>query len=145
MDLYSKGGKLRRIYFPESLCMEMLFWLELQGKDSGFIFVNRKGQQITSRGISSQLKVLAVHYHISPDTVYPHSFRHRFAKNFLGKFNDCLLYTSGLHSTIIRTAEVVDCLTTSCLIKCKEVFVINTNGIVEIILIIKMCIRDRAS
>ncbi len=52
MDLYSKGGKLRRIYFPEKLCMEMLSWLEMQGKDSGFIFVNRRGQQITPRGIS---------------------------------------------------------------------------------------------
>ena len=106
MDLYPKGGKLRRIYFPESLCMEMLFWLELQGKDSGFIFVNRKGQQITSRGISSQLKVLAVHYHISPDTVYPHSFRHRFAKNFLGKFNDITLLADLMGHESIETTRI---------------------------------------
>lgn len=82
MDLYSKGGKLRRIYFPEKLCLEMLSWLAREGRDSGFIFVNKKGDQITPRGISSQLKVLAVRYHIPPETVYPHSFRHRFAKNF---------------------------------------------------------------
>ena len=76
MDLYSKGGKLRRIYFPEKLCMEMLSWLEMQGKDSGFIFVNRRGQQITPRGISWQLKVLAKRYRIPVETIYPHSFRH---------------------------------------------------------------------
>lgn len=59
IDLYSKDGKLRRIYLSESLCMEMLSWLEIQGKDSGFIFVNRHGKQITPRGISWQLKTLA--------------------------------------------------------------------------------------
>ena len=91
LDLYSKGGKLRRIYFPEKLCMEMLSWLEMQGKDSGFIFVNRRGQQITPRGISWQLKVLAKRYRIPVETIYPHSFRHRFAKNFLSKFNDISL------------------------------------------------------
>ena len=91
MDLYSKGGKVRRIYFPEKLCGEMLAWLALRGVQTGFIFTNRRGRQITPRGISSQLKVLAKHYRIRPDTVYPHSFRHRFAKNFLTKFNDISL------------------------------------------------------
>ena len=55
MDLYSKGGKLRRIYFPEKLCMEMLSWLEMQGKDSGFIFVNRRGQQTANHSERNQL------------------------------------------------------------------------------------------
>lgn len=106
MDLYSKGGKLRRIYFPEKLCIEMLSWLELQGKDSGFIFVNQKGHQMTPRGISSQLKVLAVRYHIPPETVYPHSFRHRFAKNFLGKFNDITLLADLMGHESIETTRI---------------------------------------
>lgn len=106
MDLYSKGGKLRRIYFPEKLCLEMLSWLELNGRDSGFIFINRKGQQITPRGISSQLKVLAVRYHIPADTVYPHSFRHRFAKNFLAKFNDISLLADLMGHESIETTRI---------------------------------------
>ena len=106
MDLYSKGGKLRRIYLPEKLCLEALSWLELQGRDSGFIFVNRRGQQITPRGISSQLKVLAKRYHIPPETVYPHSFRHRFAKNFLGKFNDISLLADLMGHESIETTRI---------------------------------------
>lgn len=106
MDLYSKGGKLRRIYLPEKLCLEALSWLELQGRDSGFIFVNRKGQQITPRGISGQLKVLAKRYHIPPETVYPHSFRHRFAKNFLGKFNDISLLADLMGHESIETTRI---------------------------------------
>ena len=59
MDLYSKGGKVRRIYFPEKLCGEMLSWLDSRQIQTGFIFTNRRGNPITPRGISSQLKVLA--------------------------------------------------------------------------------------
>ena len=106
MDLYSKGGKLRRIYLPEKLCLEALSWLELQERNSGFIFVNRRGQQITPRGISSQLKVLAKRYHIPPETVYPHSFRHRFAKNFLMKFNDISLLADLMGHESIETTRI---------------------------------------
>ena len=106
MDLYSKGGKLRKIYFPQKLCMEMLSWLELQGKDSGFIFVNRRGKQITPRGISWQLKVRAKRYRIPVETVYPHSFRHRFAKNFLSKFNDISLLADLMGHESIETTRI---------------------------------------
>lgn len=37
---------------------------------------------------SGQLKKLAVRYGINPVVVYPHSFRHRFAKSFLERCND---------------------------------------------------------
>lgn len=106
MDLYSKGGKVRRIYFPEQLCGEMLAWLAQRGIQTGFIFTNRQGHQITPRGISSQLKVLARHYRISPDTVYPHSFRHRFAKNFLAKFNDISLLADLMGHESIETTRI---------------------------------------
>lgn len=106
IDLYSKDGKLRRIYLSESLCMEMLSWLEIQGKDSGFIFVNRHGKQITPRGISWQLKTLARRYKIPEETVYPHSFRHRFAKNFLSKFNDISLLADLMGHESIETTRL---------------------------------------
>lgn len=106
MDLYSKGGKIRHIYLPEKLCGEMLSWLALRGIGTGFIFINRRGRQITPRGISSQLKVLARHYRISPDTVYPHSFRHRFAKNFLTKFNDISLLADLMGHESIETTRI---------------------------------------
>lgn len=106
LDLYSKGGKLRRIYFPERLCLEMLAWLTAQGKESGFIFVNSNGQQISARGIRGQLKTLAKRYRIAPETVYPHSFRHRFAKNFLNKFNDISLLADLMGHESIETTRI---------------------------------------
>ena len=106
MDLYSKGGKVRRIYFPEKLCGEMLSWLDSRQIQTGFIFTNRRGNPNTPRGISSQLKVLAKKYRICPDTVYPHSFRHRFAKNFLTKFNDISLLADLMGHESIETTRI---------------------------------------
>ncbi len=106
MDLYSKGGKVRRIYFPDRLCKEALPWYTSQGKKSGFLFTNKSGKPLTPRWIHSYLKVLAVRYGINPDTVYPHSFRHRFAKNFLKKFNDISLLADLMGHESIETTRI---------------------------------------
>ena len=106
IDLYTKGGKVRRLHFPDALCQEALEWLSAKGQVSGFLFVNRRGNQITARGISSQLKTLAIRCNIPPETVYPHSFRHRFAKNFLEKFNDISLLADLMGHESIETTRI---------------------------------------
>jgi len=106
LDLYSKGGKLRRIYFPKMLQEEALSWLESRCQESGFIFLNQQGHRITTRGISCQLKKLAVRYHIDPAVVYPHSFRHRFAKNFLNECNDIAFLADLMGHESIETTRV---------------------------------------
>lgn len=106
IDLYAKGGKVRRIFFPETLCHEAIEWLNAQSITSGFIFVNHFGKQMTPRGISSQLKVMAGRYGIPPETVYPHSFRHRFAKNFLTRFNDISLLADLMGHESIETTKI---------------------------------------
>ncbi len=81
LDLCSKGGKLRRIYIPCVLQKEALEWLKDINKQSGFLFVNKRGERITSRGIAVQLKALGTRYGLDSAVIYPHSFRHRFAKS----------------------------------------------------------------
>ena len=106
LDLYSKGGKTRRIYIPNSLQEEALIWLRSIGRESGYIFLNNKGNIITTRGISIQLKKMAVKYGIKPDVVYPHSFRHRFAKNFIEKYNDISLLADLMGHDSIETTRI---------------------------------------
>lgn len=48
-----------------------------------FKYQNKSGKPLTPRWINLHLKELAAGYGINPEIVYPHSFRHRFAKNFL--------------------------------------------------------------
>ena len=55
-DLYSKGGKLRRLYIPKKLRDETTIWLAEENRSTGYLFLNRYGDKITVRGISQQLK-----------------------------------------------------------------------------------------
>jgi len=105
-DLYSKGGKLRRIYIPKALQGEALAWLESKNQASGFIFLNKYGERITTRGISGQLKKLAVRYDINPAVVYPHSFRHRFAKSFLERCNEISFLADLMGHESIETTRI---------------------------------------
>lgn len=106
LDLYSKGGKLRRIYIPKSLQEEALSWLTGKQQESGFIFLNKYGNRITTRGISGQLKKLASKYGINPAVVYPHSFRHRFAKSFLERCNDIAFLADLMGHESIETTRI---------------------------------------
>lgn len=106
LDLYSKGGKIRRIYIPKVVQEEALSWLADNQQESGFIFLNKYGNRITTRGISGQLKKLAIRYGIDPIVVYPHSFRHRFAKSFLDKCNDIAFLADLMGHESIETTRI---------------------------------------
>lgn len=105
-DLYTKGGKLRRLYIPKKLKQESLGWLEKTKRTSGYLFLNRFGERISTRGISQQLKNYAERYGMNTRVVYPHSFRHRFAKNFLDKYNDIALLADLMGHESIETTRI---------------------------------------
>lgn len=105
-DIYTKGGKIRRIYIPKLLKEETKVWLDNQKRTSGYLFLNRFGDRITTRGIAQQLKNYANKYGMNEKVVYPHSFRHRFAKNFLEKFNDISLLADLMGHESIETTRI---------------------------------------
>lgn len=105
-DIYSKGGKYRRLFFPKTLRSEADEWIRNTGRESGYLFLNRFGERITTRGIAQQLKNYAEKYGLNAKVVYPHSFRHRFAKNFLEKFNDISLLADLMGHESIETTRI---------------------------------------
>lgn len=106
LDLYSKGGKIRRLYIPKRLREEAAKWLSEEAITSGYIFKNRYGGVISARGIAQQLKHFAMQYRLDPKVVYPHSFRHRFAKNFLEKYNDIAFLADLMGHESIETTRI---------------------------------------
>ena len=109
MDLYSKGGKIRRLYIPTRLANETLKWLETPETNikEGYIFRNKNGIQITPRGINKQLKIYAKECKCIPlETVYPHSFRHRFSLNFLEKNSNVILLSDLLGHSSVETTRI---------------------------------------
>lgn len=106
IDIYGKGGKVRRIYIPLSLKNDTLKYLEKINLHSGYLFLNKFGQRLTPRGIAQQLKTFAKEYGLDSHVVYPHSFRHRFAKNFLEKYNDIALLADLMGHESIETTRI---------------------------------------
>ncbi len=105
-DIYSKGNKMRRVYIPTCLQRELLSWLSSLGRSSGFLFLNRFQAPVSPSGIRCQLKNFAYRFHLDPEIMYPHSFRHRFAKNFLAKFNDISLLADLMGHESIETTRI---------------------------------------
>lgn len=105
-DIYSKGGKIRRLYIPQKLRNSCQKWLEVENRKSGYLFLNKYNQPITARGIAQQLKNYAIKYQMNIKVIYPHSFRHLFAKNFLSKYNDIALLADLMGHESIETTRI---------------------------------------
>lgn len=105
-DIYSKGNKLRRVYIPAALKKTFEEWPGFSERSKGILFLNRFGTTLSASGIRFQLKVFAVRYGINPDVMYPHSFRHRFAKNFIEVCPDITLLSDLLGHDSIETTRI---------------------------------------
>lgn len=106
IDLYTKGGKVRRIFIPQDLCMETKEWLARTNIEYGHLFTDRHGKQITPRAIRHKLQCFAHQWDINPKVMHPHSFRHRYAKNFLEAFNDIALLADLMGHESIETTRI---------------------------------------
>ena len=106
IDLYTKSGKIRRIFIPKKLRNKAIEYYLSIFRIEGYLFLNKDGKQITTRGIAHQLKALAEKYKMNINVVYPHSFRHRFAKNFLEKRKDIALLADLMGHESIETTRI---------------------------------------
>lgn len=106
IDLYTKSGKIRRIFIPKKLRIKALDYYDSINRTTGYLFLNKDRKQITTRGIAHQLKALAKKYKMNLNVIYPHSFRHRFAKNFLEKQKDIALLADLMGHESIETTRI---------------------------------------
>ena len=106
LDIVSKGQKLRRIYVPSRLAKDTAKWLRDIDRHEGHIFESAGKKPMPTRGIAMGLKRYARKYNIDPDVVYPHSFRHRFAKNFIAKCQDIAFLADLMGHESIETTRV---------------------------------------
>ncbi len=102
-------GKYRNVYFTEKLCRELQqYCLEINCQ-SGVIFWGRNpGEPITKGAVWKSLKNIAKKVNVPEAVVYPHSFRHLFAKEYMRTVGDIseladILGHSRLETTWIYT------------------------------------------
>lgn len=105
-DIYTKGGIIRRLFIPKKLREDVMAWLNFENRSTGYLFLNRFVEKITPRGIFHQLKHYAKKYGLNEKVIYPYSARHRFATNFLEKFNDISLLADLMGYESIETTRI---------------------------------------
>lgn len=100
--LWTKG-KIRKILIPKSLIKEGKTYFErVEGK---YIFPNRNGKMMTSRGVAEIIKRNGIKYGIRKEVLHPHSFRHLFAIQFLNNNKNIALLADLMgHESVDTTA-----------------------------------------
>ena len=80
-EIYMKG-KCRLIIFPKNLIKKLKEFIRNEKIKSGCIFRTRSGRDLDRSNICHSLKLLCEEARVDPSKVFPHNFRHLFAKTF---------------------------------------------------------------
>lgn len=102
-EMWTKG-KIRRIYIPQSLIDESRDYFEKQ--DSEWLFTNRYGTQLSTRGVAQLIKNWCKRYGIRPEVAHPHSFRHLYAIAFLQHNSNIALLADLMGHSDVSTTSI---------------------------------------
>lgn len=100
VDLYGKGAKQRRIYFPTAMRDDALQICDMLGIKSGHIFSTNKTT------IQHLLQRLNDECEFPKGLLHPHGFRHFFAKEFIRKYQNIALLADLLGHNNIETTRI---------------------------------------
>ena len=107
--LISKKNKIREVYFTDELCRILKKYAGYEGIQRGCLFVGRNREKpMNNSAVWKALKRLASKCGVEPEKVYPHSFRHLFARTYMKKIGNLteladILGHSSLETTRIYT------------------------------------------
>ncbi len=106
-------GKMRVVILPEKLCVALRRYAKEERITNGSIFVSRNGKPLDRSNIWKMLKNLCKDSGVSKDKVFPHNFRHLFARTYYSIEKDVvrladILGHSSVNTTRIYTMETGD-------------------------------------
>lgn len=110
VDLYGKGSKRRRIYFPKAMREDILKLLDYLGLKSGFIFSAKFNGEKPYGNHGSYLQHEFVRFaeecELPKGLVHAHGFRHFFAKEFVRKNPNISLLADLLGHSNLNTTRI---------------------------------------
>lgn len=106
-------GKLRTIFLPKQLCRMLKGYIKENNIKSGSVFVTKTGKPLDRSFVWKLLKSLCDSAGVSRDKVFPHNFRHLFARTYYSLQKDIvrladILGHSSVNTTRIYTTETGD-------------------------------------
>lgn len=113
IDIENKG-KHRRVPINNKLKKELRKYIKENNITNGSIIVNKNGEPLSRGYIFKELKWIGGQARVKKAKVYPHSFRHLFAKQWLKHNNDNVLALADIlgHSSL-ETTRIYTTLSTN--------------------------------
>ena len=106
-------GKIRQVFLPKNLCKMLKTYIKAQNIKSGSVFVTSTGKPLDRSNIWKMMKSLCSSAGVSKEKVFPHNFRHLFARTYYSIQKDIvrladILGHSSINTTRIYTTESGD-------------------------------------
>ena len=103
-------GRIRTVFLTSRLCYMLLDYAKKSHIDSGMIFVTRSGKALDRSNIGRNMKNLCEGADVLWDKVFPHNFRHLFARLYYEQEKNLvrladILGHSNINTTRIYTME----------------------------------------
>lgn len=100
-------GKLRTILIPETLRKQLKSYCECCNIEKGFVFLNKKSTApINSSVVWRNLKRIANACGIDESKVFPHNFRHMFARVYMDAYHNIVDLADILGHSSIETTRI---------------------------------------
>ncbi len=99
-------GKTREILMPHILCKKLIQYAKEIKIESGQIFVTRNGKPLDRSNIWKMLKAVSKAAKVLESKVFPHSFRHLFARMFYSANKDIAKLADVLGHSSINTTRI---------------------------------------
>lgn len=103
-------GKVRQVILPKKLCKMLLRYLKENNIKSGHVFRTKTGKPLDRTNVWRMLKKLCDKANVPKSKVFPHNFRHLFARTYYSIEKDIsrladILGHSNVNTTRIYTME----------------------------------------
>ena len=99
-------GKIRQIFLPKKLCQMLRTYIKSRNIKSGSVFITRSGKPLDRCAIWKMLKDLCESAGVSKDKVFPHNFRHLFARTFYSLQKDIVRLADILGHSSVETTRL---------------------------------------
>lgn len=99
-------GKMRVVILPNKLCVALKKYAKNQGIVSGSIFVSKNGKPLDRSNIWKMMKNLCESAGVSKEKVFPHNFRHLFARTYYSLEKDVVRLADILGHSSVNTTRI---------------------------------------
>jgi len=99
-------GKIRIVILTEELCKLLKSYISEKKIKSGSVFITKSGRPLDRSNIWSELKKLSEIAGVSGKKVFPHNFRHLFARTFYSVSKDIVRLADVLGHSNVNTTRI---------------------------------------